>query len=143
MLLWRKEVPGNDVFTGRDSTLEADTWETKSQKKQSSLTCRFLRKCLNSLAFIIVGFKNSNQLGDLQQITNALGEVQQFNISTGRAGRRKQADHCADAPAIDIADLGKIQNDAVSGGQPNLFFFPQHASLVAQKKTPPSLHSHN
>src|ERR1019366_1503217 len=70
------------------------------------------------------------ELGDLQQILDAFGQVQQLQSSTLVGDGGETGDQFADARAIDIGDLAQIQQDLI------IAFGDQVAQQIAQRTRP-------
>src|ERR1017187_4210732 len=66
---------------------------------------------LHSGCFIVFHIENSVELGDLEQVVHLLGQVQQFEFAALVLGRRVGADKFADAGAVDIVHVAKVQQD--------------------------------
>src|ERR1700677_2339069 len=67
-----------------------------------------LLKGPNRRSFVVFYVEDVVELGDLKQIVNFLGEVQQFEFAAPIFGCGKGADQFADAGAIDIVDLAEV-----------------------------------
>ena len=68
-----------------------------------------LGEAANRGRFVVKDLENRVQLRDLQQIFHALGQVQELQLATLIGHARKSGNHLADARAVDIADIAKVQ----------------------------------
>jgi len=76
--------------------------------------------------FVVLHVKDGVELGDLEQIVHLLGEVEEFEFAALILGGGEGADQFADAGAVDVVDLGQVQDDFL------IAFGKQFAHGVAQ-----------
>src|SRR5579862_3652566 len=60
---------------------------------------------------VVLNVKDGVQLGDLQQIVDLLGQVQQLQLAALVADGGKRADQLTDAGAVDVADVAQVQQN--------------------------------
>src|SRR5271170_4421786 len=65
----------------------------------------------NRRRFVVFDVEDGVQLGDLQQIVDFLGQVQQLQFAAAVLDRREGADQFTDARAVDVADVAQVQED--------------------------------
>src|SRR5262249_25528104 len=82
-----------------------------------SLCCRTLPERLHSLFFLVVHLKYSQQLGNLQEVTDALREMCELDGSASIVRSGVQRNKCSQPAAIDVSDAGKVQNDPIMVGE--------------------------
>src|SRR5205814_2894468 len=56
---------------------------------------------------------------------------------------REEADHSADAAAVDIADLGQVQDDSAVGGYQAFHLIAQHGGFIAEDNPPTQIDDGN
>src|SRR5205823_6277984 len=66
---------------------------------------------IHGFAFAFKGLKDGQQLGDLQQVADALREVGELDVSAGGARRSIKRDQSSQAAAIDVADASEVDDD--------------------------------
>ena len=88
------------------------------------------------LLLVVIAFKNGDKFRNLQKVSNPLGEVKEFDVPTGVARAGKQADHGADAAAIDVVDVSQIEYNAVVLSEILLDCVPQLAGLFTEDNAP-------
>src|SRR5215469_11345234 len=84
---------------------------------------------LDGGGFVVFHVEDGIELGDLQQIVDLLGQVQQLEFATLVLGGGKGADQLADSGAVDIVHIGQIQHDLL------IAFRQQVAHRVAKDDT--------
>src|SRR5665213_2010204 len=82
--------------------------------------------------FIVENVEDGVELGDLQQVLDLLGQLQQLEGAAGVLDRRQGADQLADAGAVDVIDVRQIEEDLVGTlGQDVAYGVPDgYASLT-------------
>src|SRR3954471_10886753 len=88
--------------------------------------CFTLLEGFHCLALSIKRFEDSQQLGDLKQIADALREVGKLDVSARSSGRGVQGDDRTQAAAVNIADAAQVHHDV------RLAFGDQALHLVAK-----------
>ena len=84
------------------------------------------REGLNRRSFVVFHVEDGIKLRNLQQIMHLLRQVEQFELATLIADRRKGAHQLSDAGAVDISNVTEIQQNLLFA------FAKQLADLVAQ-----------
>src|ERR1700688_1513790 len=81
--------------------------------------CRVLQLAVAAKSDILVrvDFKDSEQFGELQQIVDFLCQVQELQASAAILHTGIRADELTDTRAVDVIDIGQVQQD-----QRSLFF---------------------
>ncbi len=77
--------------------------------------CTFLAERLHRAGLVISDVEDGVQLGDLQQVMNFLGQVEQFEFSTLVANRGEGADQLTNPRAIYIGHFAQIQAESFFG----------------------------
>src|SRR5580698_10673369 len=62
-------------------------------------------------AFVGLHVEDGEEARDLQNVVNALGEMQQLEFAAGATHGGEPANQFADAGAIDVVDVGEIEDD--------------------------------
>ncbi len=60
---------------------------------------------------VVLDVENRVELGDLQQVVNLLGEIEQLKVSALVAHGGKRADQLADTRAVDISHVTQVEQD--------------------------------
>src|SRR5208283_1208875 len=60
---------------------------------------------------VVPDVEDGVELGDLEQVVDLLGEVEQLELAAGVFDGGECADQLSDAGAIDVADLGEVEQD--------------------------------
>jgi hypothetical protein len=68
-----------------------------------------LREGLHGRGFVVFHVEDGVELGNLQQIVNFLGEVQQLQLAALVLGGGERADEFADAGAVDLIHVAEVQ----------------------------------
>src|ERR1035437_1980468 len=63
--------------------------------------------------FVVPDVEDGVELGDLEQVVDLLGEVEQLEFAARIPDRGEGADQFADAGAIDVADAFQVQQDVL------------------------------
>src|ERR1700760_4061109 len=61
--------------------------------------------------FVVLNIKDGVKLGDLEQVMNLLGEVQQLQFAALVADCGVGADQLTDARAVDVVDVAEVQQN--------------------------------
>jgi len=61
--------------------------------------------------FVFFYVEDGVELGDLEDIGNFLGEVEEFEFAAGVAHRGEAADQLANAGGVDVIHLGEVEHD--------------------------------
>src|SRR5271165_5681254 len=61
--------------------------------------------------FVVFHVEDGVELGDLQQIVDFFGQVEEFEFAALILGGGESADQFADARAVDVIDLAQVQDD--------------------------------
>src|SRR4051812_15088788 len=84
-------------------------------------------------ALALKSFEDGEQFGNLQQVTDALRQVGQFDVAARGARRGVQRDQSAESAAIDVADAAEIDNDIrFAFGDEALHHIAQRGGFVAK-----------
>jgi hypothetical protein len=65
---------------------------------------------------IVFDVEDGVELGDVKDVVNFLGEVEELEFSAGIADGGKAADQFADAGGIDVIDVGEVEDDFFLAG---------------------------
>jgi surface antigen-like variable number repeat protein len=76
--------------------------------------------------FVVFNVEDGVELGDVEDVVDLLGEVEELEFASGVADGGEAADEFSDAGAVDIVDAGKVKNDLL------LAFGDQGADGVAK-----------
>src|SRR5437588_1616013 len=83
----------------------------------------------HSRRFVVFYVEDGVELGDLQQVVDLFGELQQFEVATFLAHGGVGADQLPDAGAIDVVDVTQVEKNLLAA------FGKQAAHSVAQSHT--------
>src|SRR5262249_40580543 len=72
---------------------------------------RVLLERFDGGSFVVFHVENGVELGDLEQIVDLFGEVEEFQLAALVLGRGESTDELADAGAIDVVHFGQVEND--------------------------------
>src|SRR5258705_9777965 len=78
---------------------------------------RYLRRVLllaeglHCIRLVVLDIKDGVQLGDLEQVVNLLGEIQQLQFAALVLGCGERADQFADSGAVDVIHVTQVQKD--------------------------------
>src|SRR5271170_5299656 len=61
--------------------------------------------------FVVLDVEDRVELGDLEQVVDLLGEVQELQLAALVADGGIGADQLADARAVDVVDVAEVQQD--------------------------------
>jgi hypothetical protein len=90
---------------------------------------------------VVFDVENRVQLGDLQQIVNFLGQVEQLQLATLVAYRGESANQFADPGAIDVVHIAQIKQDPLLAlRQQILNGIFQNYTALAQGDAPAAIH---
>src|SRR6266404_6816970 len=101
---------------------------------------RILLKRLRRHLFIVEYFKDSKQLGDLEQIADALAQPRQFDRAPGAAGSREKRDQRSEPAAIDVIHFTQIQHHLRTLGQQFFDGIAQAGRLFAEDYSTATIH---
>ncbi len=73
--------------------------------------CVNLAERLNGCGFVFFYIEDGVQLGDLEQVVDLLGQIQQLEFAALVADGSERADQLADPGAVDIADIAEVQQN--------------------------------
>src|SRR5580704_14793823 len=91
--------------------------------------------------FVGVDVEDGEELGDLEEVVNFLGQVEELELAATVANGSKSADQFADAGTIDVVDVAKIENDFDAAGVENVANgLAQQGATFAQGDTPAEVH---
>ena len=65
----------------------------------------------NGVRLVVVGLEHRQQLGDRQQVGDALGQAEQLEAAALAADRGEGADDLAQARAVDVRHIGEVQDE--------------------------------
>src|SRR5690349_14015766 len=68
----------------------------------------------DGVGLVVVALENGEELGDGQQVLDALGEVQQAHVAALPLHRRVRAHHLAQPGAVDVGNVGQVQNELLA-----------------------------
>jgi len=61
--------------------------------------------------FVLFDVEDGVELGDVENVADFLGEAGEFEFAAGVADGGEAADELADAGAVDVGDVGEIEDD--------------------------------
>lgn len=74
-------------------------------------------KTADGASFIVVYLKDGIQLGDLEEIVDALGEVEELELAVLTGDGGEGVDEFSDAGGIDVVDFAEVKEEfLVAGG---------------------------
>src|SRR5208282_2598211 len=79
---------------------------SRPKQARPRLAERFYARC-----FVVLHIEDGVELGDLQQVVNFLGEVEQLEFAALVLGSGEGADQLADTGAVDIVHVAEVQQD--------------------------------
>src|SRR5579864_1265826 len=82
-----------------------------AREKWGPTRVEVLLERLNGRGFVVLHVEHRVELGDLKEIVDLLGEVQELQFAALVLGSGERADQFADAGAVDIVHVGQIQHD--------------------------------
>ena len=106
----RREKWGTHLEPAQHSQIQPPTLSQRYRPPDHIGTCNLLEG-LDGGSFVVFHVEDGVQLGDLKQIVDFLGEVQEFEFAALILGSGEGADQFADAGAIDIVNVLKVQNN--------------------------------
>src|ERR1035438_1498077 len=62
-------------------------------------------------SFVVPDIEDGVELGDLEEVVDLLGEVEQLEFAAGVPDRGKSTDQFADAGAIDVVNVSEVQQN--------------------------------
>src|SRR5581483_7886267 len=68
-------------------------------------------KAAHRLGLVVVNIKDGVELGDLQEVVDLLGQVQEFQLAALVRDGRISVDKLADSRAVDIGYVSQVQQD--------------------------------
>src|SRR5262249_49401493 len=77
------------------------------------VSCR-VRETAHGFALVVENLEHSGELGDLQQVVHAFGELQKFQRAAFAARRGVRRYQFGDAGAVNILDARQIQEDLLA-----------------------------
>src|SRR5262249_37467455 len=94
--------------------------------------------------FVVLNIENSVELRNLQQVVDLLGQIEQFQVAALVTDRSEGTDQLANAGAVNIGDIAKIQKDfSLSFAEEVLHRLAQHGAAFAQGDTAAQVHNSN
>ena len=72
---------------------------------------------MHGLILAVVNLKDGKQFGNLQKIADALGQPRKFDGATAIVGSGIEGYQCSEPAAIDVGDIGQVQNYAIVLGK--------------------------
>ena len=98
----------------------------------------------NGRSLVVKHFKHRIQLGDLEQILDALGKAHQLELSAAISDSGKARHHFSDAGAVDIGNFRQIQQELlVAFGRQFPDFVTERTGAFTQGNSPGRLdHGH-
>ena len=100
----------------------------------------FFRKRAHCFVLSVKHLKHGHQLGDLEQLADAVGQIRQLDGAADAAGGSKEADQSAQAAAVDIVHVRKVDDDVLLGFEMFLDGLAQHERLVAEDDAAVAVH---
>jgi hypothetical protein len=61
--------------------------------------------------FVVADIEDGVKLGDIEDVVNLFAEIEEFEFAAGVADGGEAADEFADAGAVDVIDVGEVEND--------------------------------
>src|SRR5579863_5722465 len=96
---------------------------------------------LDGGGFVVLHVEDGVELGDLKQVVDLLGEVQEFQFAALILGGVEGADQFADAGAVDIVDVLEIQDDFLGAlAQQFAHGVAQNDAAFAERDAPAAVH---
>src|SRR5512134_3063817 len=89
----------------------ATTKDALSQRESAAALHVGLLEAANGVRLVIVRLEHREQLGDGQEIRDALRQAEQLKASALAADRRESADNFSKARAVDVRDVGEVQDE--------------------------------
>src|SRR6185312_8392442 len=72
---------------------------------------RALAEGADGFGFVVFDVEDGVELGDLEEVVDLLGEVEELELAAGVLDGGKGGDHFADAGRVDIADVCEVEDD--------------------------------
>ena len=66
---------------------------------------------LYGFEFVVADIEDGVKLGDVEYVVDLFAEVEEFEFTAGVADGGETADKFADAGAVDVIDVGEVEND--------------------------------
>src|SRR5215469_4231016 len=87
---------------------------------------------LDRLAFVVLDVEDGVELGDLEQVVNFLGEVEQLELAALVANGSERADQLADSGAVDVGHVAEVEQDFLLAFGNQVFhrFTQDHAAFA-------------
>ena len=70
--------------------------------------------------FVFFDVEDGVELGDIEEVVNFLGEVEEFEVAAGVADGGVAADQFSDAGGVDVIDVGQVEDDFFLAGSDEL-----------------------
>src|SRR6266567_2992538 len=110
-----------------------------AQKRQAPIS---LPERLNRRGFVVPNVKNRIELGDLQQVVDLLGQIEQLQFATLVLYRGVGADQLADARTVNVVDVPQIeQNFFLPLGEQVFHRVPQDYAAFPQSDPSAAIHN--
>src|SRR5271165_4672185 len=133
---WNKTVSFPE--TENDVLRAGHSWASPRRPKKWGM---WLAERLHRPGLVLSHIEDGVQLGDLQQVVNFLGQVQQFEFAALVAYGGKGADQLADARAVNISDLAKVEQKLLLAlGKQFAHRVPQDHAAFTQRNTAAAIH---
>src|ERR1700733_13114095 len=86
--------------------------------------------------FVVLDIEDGVELGDVEDVVNFLGEVEELEFSAGVAGGGEAADEFSDAGAVEVIDVGEVEDDFLFAlGDEGTDFIAESADFGAEDET--------
>jgi len=83
--------------------------------------------------FVVFDVEDGVELGDVEDVVDFLGEVEELEFAAGVADGGEAADEFSDAGAVDVVDAGEVEDDFfLAGGNKGADGVAQDADFIAQ-----------
>src|SRR5262245_31701589 len=84
-------------------------WRDPSPR--TKVNSSLLSESLHRIRLVILDVEDGVQLGDLEQVVDFFGEVQQLQLAALVLSGRESANQLADSRAIDVVHVAEVQQD--------------------------------
>lgn len=85
-------------------------------ERKSYVKAKSLAEAAEGGVFVALHVEDRNEPGDLEDVMNATGELQQLHFAAGSAYSRVSAYEFADSGAVDVVDVREVEQDLAMAG---------------------------
>src|SRR5271165_4922460 len=104
---------------------------------------RTLAERLDGLLLAVIDIENSHQFGHLQQVSDALRQVGQFDGAAAIARGSIQRDQRPQPAAVDVSDSRQVEDDALALCDHHFYGVAQIGGFFAKNNTATAIDDHN